>query len=391
MGSIKYPPILTSFLDDDLYKLAIQRFVHNRLGVYEPVAEHAFFDRKPILVPDGFEFALRGQVESMADLVLKPNEADFLVKDCSHALRPEDVDWLRSYRFNPSQVSIAVKNNRLQLTTFGPWEQTVLWEVRLMAIITELLNLMTGRKLPDDWTDQSKFKAKELVRLGAKTIEFGTRRRSSRFAQYVAIREMKKHMGEFFVGTSNLYFAQLFGIPAKGTVAHEVIQGLAAIYGYERANWEYLYLWNAEFGKGMCTAALTDTFTTPVFLRVFGDFVDKYGGSREDSGNPLVHEDRFISFYQERGIKPSSKLVLHSNSLDLAAVGNIQEYRPDMLDKYYGIGTFVTNPYPINIVIKLIALYLKGLRHNTVKIPDDPGKAIGDPGEISFAKNVLKI
>ncbi|KAL7273172.1 argininosuccinate lyase [Rhizina undulata] len=71
-------------------------------------------------------------------------------------------------------------------------------------------------------------------------------------------------------GTSNVSFAERFGLTSIGTVAHEWFMGIAAITGdYKHANKIGLREWVATIGKGMLGIVVNDTSETEQFLQSF--------------------------------------------------------------------------------------------------------------------------
>lgn len=51
------------------------------------------------------------------------------------------LDWLKAFRFNPRQVNVyTTPENQLALRISGPWREVILWEVPLLALISELVH-----------------------------------------------------------------------------------------------------------------------------------------------------------------------------------------------------------------------------------------------------------
>ena len=77
------------------------------------------------------------------DLILTPQEREWLQKSCPF-LKPAYLSFLASYRYKPEQVRITfvpvsadglLGNVGIQVS--GPWAETILWEVPLMATLSE--------------------------------------------------------------------------------------------------------------------------------------------------------------------------------------------------------------------------------------------------------------
>ena len=95
-------------------------------------------------------------------------------------------------------------------------------------------------------------------------------------------------MGEFLLGTSNMHLAYLLNLAPKGTWMHGYVSAMAAIIGHARgANTAVMQEWHEEFDGKLDLAALTDTFTTPVFYdEYFPPYSDWFKFLREDSSKP---------------------------------------------------------------------------------------------------------
>lgn len=76
-------------------------------------------------------------------IALTDVETQWLRKSCPY-LTPEYLSYLASYRYKPEQVKIRyvpVSSDDLQgyveIDIVGPWVETILWEVPLMACLSE--------------------------------------------------------------------------------------------------------------------------------------------------------------------------------------------------------------------------------------------------------------
>lgn len=76
-------------------------------------------------------------------IVLTEDESDWLRQACPY-FTEEYIAFLSSYRFKPEQVKvkyIPVTGDNLQgkveIDVIGPWVETILWEVPLMAALSE--------------------------------------------------------------------------------------------------------------------------------------------------------------------------------------------------------------------------------------------------------------
>ncbi len=269
----------------------------------------------------------------------------------------------------------------------GEWAKVIMFEVPLLAVMNEICNKLTfsaEHTLTFSEISVRNFeKFKEMKERGISFFEFGTRRRYSAENQELAI----KQAIDFGVikGTSNLYYAKKFNLPVFGTMAHELFSVFAAVYGVESANYQVISKW-AETFDGSLGIALTDTFTTKSFYQhSFTRFYGKlFDGVREDSApDTNIYVDEAINEYNELGVNPASKKVVHSNGIDsVDLMFHLLTYRKDEIGRDLGVGTFITNDVSRegsgrklnNWVIKTTFAMVNGQKRFTVKLSDTPGK-----------------
>jgi len=370
--------ILNSLLDNDFYKFTmqcgvVQLFPKNK-------ARYTFINRGKHEFPDGFAEALREEVNNMAKLKLTKAEKQFLIDNCPY-LSPLYLDFLEGYRYDPSEVHIEQNGSDLQVTVEGYWYRTILWEVPLLSIISELFYKLTKATA---WTDEqviANTREKELLykELGVVFAEFGTRRRHS------------YHVHDIVMHT----FAMKYKVKPIGTHAHEWFMFHAAEYSYKMANALSLEHW-VDVYRGDLGVALSDTYTTDVFFKQFDKKFSKlFDGVRHDSGDPIVFAEKTIAHYKKMGIDPLSKYIIFSDGLNPKKVQAITEACKGKIGISFGIGTDLTNDVglrPMNIVMKLTGVLTSDNEWvPTVKLSDEPNKHTGDPRMIELAKGILAI
>lgn len=382
--------IIKHFTDNDLYKfsvmLAIQRLYPWAYVKYE------FINRGGTDFPEDFANKLKEEVSTMAKLKMTKEEKMFITKRCYY-FDPFFIDFLEGYQYDPSEVNIMQTGGELKVEIEGYWYRTVLWEVPLMAIISELYFKMTGVS-PLSIEDKAIWKAKQLKDMQADFSDFGTRRRFSFDVHDKVIASFKENAGDYFKGTSNVYLAMKYNTTPIGTMPHEWFMFHGAIYGYRAATAKALEAWVDAY-QGSLGISLTDTYTTDIFYESFNLKQAKlFDGVRWDSGDPLEYTDKTIEFYKKNRIDPLSKTIVYSDSLDLDKVKEIKQYVNNRVHDAYGIGTYFTNDVgakPLNMVIKLTQVkYNKQLKYQyAVKLSDVAGKNTGNPQEIELCKKVL--
>jgi len=379
-----------SILDTDLYKLTMQKAA---LDLY-PDAEATiqFFDRRlqklGWLAP-----ILWKQIEQhMSKLALEDHEAKWLAQTCPF-LGPGYIEYLRNYRFDPSELFALTADDEgdLRIIIKGPWHRAILWEVPLMALISECY--FTADENYKNWNrDGQDVKAQRKCGIlqggGCTFADFGTRRRRDYSAQDVVVGEFVRSGYKGFVGTSNVHLAQKHNTKPIGTMAHEWIQAHAILSGLRHANRYALEAWSRVY-DGSLGVALTDTFGTPAFFADFqGLLAHTFDGVRHDSADPFKFADQVVEHYSGLRIPPSTKTIVFSDSLNSELAVKIQKHCDTLgINCSFGIGTHFSNDFggslkALNMVLKLIAINGEPV----VKLSDDRGKEIGDPDALRVAK-----
>jgi nicotinate phosphoribosyltransferase len=384
--------ILKYFTDNDLYKFTTMNAVQKLYP--DAMVRYSFVNRGHTLFPDGFADRLRKEVDGFADLSLSKEEEQFLISRCYY-FDPVFIDLLKGYRYSPSEVNIMQKDGKLEVVVEGLWYRTVLWEVPLLALISELFFFMRGEE-PLETEARASEKALRLNEMKAEYSDFGTRRRFSFDVHDRVVKTLKDNSPEFFKGTSNVYLAMKHNLTPIGTHPHEWFMFHASRYGYRSANARALDAWVVVY-KGDLGIALSDTYTSDNFFNSFSTLHAKlFDGIRQDSGDPLAFTDQAVEFYRDRRIEPATKTIVFSDALDLDRIKGIKKYVGRRIHDVYGIGTYLTNDVgvqPLNIVIKVTGSKqdINDDYHPVVKLSDDPGKSTGDPGEIKLCKAILNL
>ncbi|ADQ82542.1 nicotinate phosphoribosyltransferase [Riemerella anatipestifer] len=384
---------LKSIIDNDFYKITMQ----NAVVKLFPTArvKYEFINRGKHFFPEGFADELRKAVNSMAELKLTKEEKLYLQETCPYLALPY-LDFLEGYHYDPSEVKIVQEGNDIKVSVEGLWYRTILWEVPLLALISELHYRMNKMERDSNETvvQNTVEKSKKLNELGVTFAEFGTRRRHSYKVHQLVMEALMEEKGQF-IGTSNVHFAMKYGVKPIGTHAHEWFMFHAAEYGFKMANQLALEHW-VDVYRGDLGVALSDTYTTEVFFRQFDKkFAKLFDGVRHDSGDPIEFAKKTIEHYEGFGINPNFKYIIFSDGLNLEKVEEITKATRGTIGISFGIGTNLTNDVglkPMNIVMKLIGVQApNGDWIPTVKLSDERGKYTGEPKMIELAKEVLRI
>ncbi|KAI6155346.1 Quinolinate phosphoribosyl transferase [Pisolithus tinctorius] len=407
-GQSNAPYRLKSILDSDLYKFTMQQAVRQHFPEAEAVYrfthrdKDVFFSRRCI---DAFHSALA----SFQDVSLTSDEKAWLATKCPY-FTDKYLDFLEQYRFKTEQVSVKFipvsedgQWGNVEIEARGLWVDTILWEVPMMACLSELYFRIDRT----DWNysgqkELAQRKAEALLQADCAFSEFGTRRRRSCHTQDLVISSILKAAAKFpgvgkVTGTSNMFFAKKYNIAPIGTIAHEWFMGVAALTGYDDANIRALRLWEETYPNELLVA-LTDTFSTQAFFKEFSqdrERVAKWQGLRQDSGDPLVFAPAARAMYEGVGVDYRTKSIIYSDAVTLEKALALKKQCTEIgFPCSFGIGTFLTNDFhtksskykekskALNMVIKLYSIN----NQPCVKISDDLEKNTGDPGTVEFVK-----
>jgi len=384
--------ILNSILDLDLYKLTQQQAVLEKFP--KAIVKYKFINRGKEKFTKEMVVRLLSEISQMQYLKLQHHEANFLKRACPF-LSNAYIDFLKGYEYDTSEVSVDIKDGDLDISIEGPWYRTILWEVPLMALISEIYFKYNcvEIKYSDRVTAYDKIVDLCTIRK-IKVADFGTRRRVS-YDHHESIVHDAYHL---LTGTSNVYLAYYNSIKPIGTQAHEWFMFHGAMYGYKRANHKALKNW-VDVYNGNLGIALTDTFTTDNFLKSFDSLYAKlFDGVRHDSGCPFDFTDKIYDHYVKLGIDPSTKTIVFSDGLNKDKVIKIADAcEKKGIKCSFGIGTNFSNDIedstPLNIVIKMTEAKFDQDSNweYTVKLSDSEGKHTGNKDEIDLCKRTLKL
>ena len=388
--------IITSLLDTDWYKLTMMQGVHHKYANASVVWEFRCRNAEDL---SPYLDDIRAQVDGLRSLSLSAAESDYLGSFAY--MSPDFIRFLELYRFCPEYVAMHMEGSDLCIVIDGPWTHSILFEIVILAIISEVRNRVL---YPHATVDQAvtqlrdKFAAlrhdytpEQLADF--RLADFGTRRRLSQPVHEAVIKVLADEFPGEFVGTSNVDIARRYGLAPMGTMAHEWVmahQQLGSrLVDSQRAAFE---AWVQEY-RGHLGVALTDTITVDAFLADFDLYFAKlFDGLRHDSGDPLEFAEKCIRHYQKLGLDPMSKTLVFSDGLTFDAAMEIKEALEGRIRTSFGIGTSLTcdlpDVKPMNIVIKMVSCNGQPV----AKISDEPGKAAThDPEYVYYLKSVFNV
>ena len=407
----KIDPIVRSLIDTDFYKLLMcQSVFRNKpdTQVTFSLINRATHIPLAKLIDEG---ELREQLDNVRSLSLTRGESTWMRGNTFYGKRqmfsPEFMDWFENLHL--PDYHLETVGDQYELTFEGSWPEVMLWEIPALAILMELrgravlkdlgrfeLQVLYARAMTKLWQ-----KVERLQKLPDLAIaDFGTRRRHSFLWQDWCVQAMSEGLGQSFVGTSNCLIAKNRDLEAIGTNAHELPMVYSALADSDdalrQAPYDVLSDWHSEH-DGNLRIILPDTYGTNGFLENAPDWLAGWTGIRIDSGDPAEGAEAAIKWWESRGEDPRDKLIIFSDGLDVGRIEELHYQFKGRVRVSFGWGTMLTNDFkglthndtlaPFSLVCKAISADGKP----TVKLSDNPRKAMGPKAEIERYKRVFGV
>ena len=387
--------IIQSLLDTDLYKFTMMQVVlHHFPGAQ---VEYRFKCRSEGADLKPYVDEIRDEVRALCGVRFRKEELDYLRS--WRFMKSDFVDLLGLFQLDERFISIepiAGPGREIDISIRGPWLHTILFEVPVLSIVSEVYfrNTQPGAPLEEG---RRRLAAKIGLINGVADPEFriadyGTRRRFSRSWQEEVVQTLQEGIGAKFVGTSNVDLARRHGLTPLGTMAHEYLQACQAVGPRLRDSQVFAFnMWAREY-RGDLGIALSDVCGMDAFLRDFDLFFCKlFDGVRHDSGDPFEWGEKLIAHYQKMRIDPRSKTMVFSDSLNVPLAIRLFEFFRGRMHTAFGIGTNLTNDVgfdPLQIVIKMTRCNGQPV----AKISDEPSKTMGyDPSYVAYLREVFQV
>ncbi|MEL6464852.1 MAG: nicotinate phosphoribosyltransferase [Pseudomonadota bacterium] len=407
----KIDPIVRSLIDTDFYKLLMcQSVFRNKPDTQVTFSLINRSKHVPLakLIDEG---ELREQLDHIRSLSLRRGESTWMRGNTFYGKRqmftPEFMDWFEALRL--PAYHLERRDDQYELTFEGSWPEVMLWEIPALAVLMELrgravlnemgkfeLQVLYARAMTKLWEKIEKLKGHD----GLRVADFGTRRRHSFLWQDWCVQAMGEGLGDQFAGTSNCLIAKNRDLEAIGTNAHELPMVYSALAADDtalaRAPYDVLQDWHEEH-DGNLRIILPDTYGTQGFLDRAPDWLAGWTGIRIDSGDPAIGAEVAIKWWQDRGEDPRDKLVIFSDGLDAGKIIELHQQFAGRVKVSFGWGTMLTNDFkgltqddrlaPFSLVCKAVSAN----GQPTVKLSDNPRKAMGPEAEIARYKRVFGV
>ena len=385
--------IIRSLLDTDLYKFTMMQVVLHHFPAAQVEYRFKCRNEDVDLAPVAAE--ITEQVKALCELRFTPEELAYLRG--LRFIKSDFVDLLGLFKLDERFIRISsgpAHESGLDITIRGPWLHTILFEVPVLAIISEAYYRHTV-PLPDFSTGRARLTAKikqfEAAEEGFHFADYGTRRRFSYVWQEEVLRTLQQTLPDKFVGTSNVYLARQLGLTPLGTMSHEYLQACQAVGPRLRDSQSYaLNTWAREY-RGDLGIALSDVYGMDAFLRDFDLFFCKlFDGVRQDSGDPFEWGDKLIAHYQKMRIDPRQKTMVFSDSLTPELAIRLFRYFRHRMGISFGIGTNLTNDLGY-LALQNVIKMTRCNGQSVAKISDSPAKAMDhDPKYVNYLREVFQ-
>src|SRR5574337_1530548 len=370
--------IISSLLDTDLYKFTMMQVVLHHFP--EAQVEYRFKCRNSEVDLHPFVDEIRREIRDLCALRFTPRELDYMRS--WRFFKSDYVDLLGLFKLDERFIDVRPipEGREIEIWIKGPWLHTIMFEVPVLAIVSEVYNRHLHAK--PDYDEGRRRLAAKIEQLNSvadpafRIADYGTRRRFSRAWQERVVVALHEGIGARLVGTSNVKLAFDHNLTPLGTMAHEYLQACQAVGPRLRDSQVFAFnTWAREY-RGDLGIALSDVCGMEAFLRDFDLFFCKlFDGVRHDSGDPFEWGEKLIAHYQKMRVDPRSKTMVFSDSLNVPLMLRLFEYFRGRSQVSFGIGTNLTNDLgyePLSIVIKMTRCNGQPV----AKISDEPTKAM---------------
>lgn len=407
----KIDPIVRSLIDTDFYKLLMcQSVFRNKRDtqVTFSLINRSKHIRLAELVDEG---ELREQLDHIKSLSLTRGESTWLRGNTFYGkrqmFRSDFMEWFENMRL--PDYHLEKRDGQYELTFKGTWPEVMLWEISALSVLMELrsravlrdmgrfeIQVLYARAMTKLWEKIERLRKVDELRIA----DFGTRRRHSFLWQDWCVQAMNEGLGKKFVGTSNCLIAKNRDLEAIGTNAHELPMVYAALAETDaelaQSPYQVLADWQDEH-DGNLRVILPDTYGTQGFLDQAPDWLAGWTGIRIDSGDPAAGAETAINWWLSRGEDPTKKMVIFSDGLDVDKIEELQRQFSGRVKPSFGWGTLLTNDFrglTQNGELTPFSLVCKAVEANgrpTVKLSDNPNKAMGPADQIARYKRVFDV
>lgn len=385
--------------ENDVYKILM---LYNIWQNYQSMEVSFAFKNRTTTVPLA-EYVSVGEInehlQAYADMEFTDHE--IAVFQSWQMFDPNFFPWLRAIKLEVPTVRKV--GDQLEIIASGLWSEVTLWEIPVLYIISELYmrgyaaaHGITEQQLYDEGNRRLDekcdiFKANQELRIA----DFALRRRAGAlWGDHVAER-LFSECGDVFTGASSMYTADLFGVEATGTNAHELPMAITALAAHRNdeaikmAPYQVLEDWLTIYGY-KSLVMLDDTYGSDVFRRFLPyKYLKAFKGFRHDSGDPFQYGDDVIALYERNNIDPRSKLIIFSDGLKPELVLKLYAYFKGRIMVAFGMGTNLSNDMGLIKPLSLVMKIKEAAGNPAVKLSNNLNKATGEAEAIERYKRAF--
>lgn len=427
-AAARWVPEIHSLLDTDMYKFTMLDFIiahpeYRDVNVRREMNIRSKDIRTLDIIP---REALEEQFTHCRTLKFTDVDLSFLRgMDNNHntangkrLLKEETIDYLKNLQLPAFTIWDDWKNYTLQFE--WTWADSTLWEIIWLKIINSLYLYYWTKKAHLSPTTFTEMISRTLVRLfddikiynsidNLTFSEFGTRRSMSSDFQRTIINILMEQAPDQCLWTSNVLLSRELGLSnPKGTNAHELRMIPTALLDKPQDIIDTMYDIDRQWMQHhpWLGILLADTYGTSFYLNNCPqDIAMNHDGMRFDSKDPLIGIAEYNRFLQQHGRNPKSVIGIPSDGLSAKAVQDIMDVYGVSNNLTFGIGTSLTNNtkhtivsdyglwtpfWSFSVVIKPSQVQRDdGTRVSTVKLSDNPNKAMGSLERVQFFKEIF--
>jgi len=395
--------MIKSLLDTDFYILTMMQAIFHRYTNVNTKFEFKWrnWDKMHLNVSlDDFIGRLKQRLDALCELRFNKSEIEFLKK--VPFFRDDFIEYLRLFQLNRSYIHPYKRKDGdkevLAIDIHGPLLNVIPFEVPVLATISQLYTETNG-EMNFNWQKAGRERLDEKLDYLDSNLhhdmpfmfaDFGTRRRAHFEWHSELLKTIINRRPCRMIGTSNVYFAMVYGIKYIGTMAHVWFQihqqlGPRLVDSQKVA----LQAWADEY-RGELGIALSDTLGFNAFLCDFDRyFALLFDGCRHDSGDPIRWCEKLIDHYKKLRINPKTKTAVFSDGLTFQIAVDLYLRFQNHINTSYGIGTYLTNDCGFTAPQIVIKNTLTNGRP-TAKISDSPGKGMCiDEGYLGYLMKVI--
>lgn len=399
MKSKEFIPVVTSLLENDLYKFTMwQALLHSHPAAH---AEYEFTCRnRPEYPLSDLAEELNLQLDHLCALRFSEEELEYLRG--LRFIKPDFIDFLSLFHLQRKFIVVSTEEEKLRIRAFGPMVHTMPFEIYVLQLVNELYfrrfdrvaHIAEGLKRLERKVTLIRERVDAIGSNRAHPFEFfdfGLRRRFSAEMQDLVVSTLARELPTHFKGTSNVHLARKYQLVPIGTHAHEWFglfqaQETVRLRNFQKAA---LQAWVDEY-RGDLGTALTDMIGMDAFLSDFDLYFAKlFDSLRHDSGDPVVWGEKALAHYAKLKIDAHTKRLVFSDGLTVEKAFELYDHFVDRTMTGFGIGTNLTNDTgiaPLSIVMKLVRCNGQPV----CKISDNSEKtSCSDPTFVAYLRQIF--